>query len=129
VIARGGDLHAYAPVQETPSEMHRHCADLRSDDFLRAQPVLQASYAHYGLVVIHPFADGNGQVARALVSVFTYRSHGAPILILAENQEEYPTSLDHPRHGTVPDAIELVQSGEVDPETVVARADEASLRR
>jgi hypothetical protein len=30
------------------------------------------------------------------------------------------------RHGTVPDAFALVQSGEVDPETVVARADEAS---
>jgi Fic family protein len=94
VIARGGGPHAYAPVQETPSEMHRLCAELRRDPFLRVHPVLQASYAHYGLVVIHPFADGNGRVARALASVFTYRSHGAPILILAENQEEYLTSLE-----------------------------------
>ena len=88
-----GSVHAYAPVDLTAEEMHRLCIELNSDEFLKAHPILQASYAHYGLVVIHPFADGNGRVARALGSVFTYRSSSVPLLILVENRQNYLESL------------------------------------
>ena len=84
-----GIVHAYAPVDMTAAEMHRFCQELNTPAFLAAHPALQASYAHYAFVVIHPFADGNGRVARALASVFTYRSHGAPILILTEHRDAY----------------------------------------
>jgi Fic family protein len=93
VIGRDGKLHSYAPVDLTPVEMHRLCQELRSAAFINAHPVLQASYAHYAFVVIHPFADGNGRVARALGSVFTVRSHSVPLLILQENREQYLASL------------------------------------
>lgn len=89
----GGGVHAYAPVDLVPAEMHRLMETLRSEEFLAAHPVLQASYAHYAFVVIHPFADGNGRVARALSSVYTYRSHSIPLLILVENRKEYLDSL------------------------------------
>lgn len=88
-----GSVHAYAPVDLTPEEMHRLCLELNSDQFLAAHPVLQASYAHYAFVVIHPFADGNGRVARALGSVFTYRASSVPLLILVENRPNYLESL------------------------------------
>ena len=88
-----GSVHAYAPVDLTTEEMYRLCVELNSEDFLTAHPILQASYAHYGLVVIHPFADGNGRVARALGSVFTYRSSSVPLLILVENRQTYLDSL------------------------------------
>ena len=88
-----GSVHAYAPVDLTPEEMHRLCNELNSEEFLSAHPILQASYAHYALVVIHPFADGNGRVARALGSVFTYRSSSVPLLILVENRQSYLESL------------------------------------
>lgn len=88
-----GSVHAYAPVDLTAEEMHRLCTELNSDEFRSAHPILQASYAHYALVVIHPFADGNGRVARALGSVFTYRSSSVPLLILVENRKDYLDSL------------------------------------
>jgi Fic family protein len=94
VVRQDGALHAYAPVDLTPAEMYRLCEELRSEAFLAAHPILQASYAHYALVVIHPFADGNGRVARALASVFTYRSQSIPLLILAENRNDYFASLE-----------------------------------
>ena len=93
VIGRDGKPHSYAPVDLTPVEMHRLCQELRSEAFINSHPALQASYAHYALVVIHPFADGNGRVARALASVFTVRSHSVPLLILQENREQYLASL------------------------------------
>jgi Fic family protein len=89
VRTRDGVDHSYAPVDITPAEMARLVNEMRSEAFLSAHPVLQAAYAHYGLVVIHPFADGNGRVARALASAFTYRAISMPIMILTEQKEAY----------------------------------------
>jgi Fic family protein len=94
VRTRDGVDHSYAPVDVTPPEMARLVGELRSEAFLAAHPVLQAAYAHYALVVIHPFADGNGRVARALASAFTYRAISMPIVILSEHKEAYLDSLE-----------------------------------
>lgn len=90
---REGATHSYAPVDVTPAEMARLLGEMRADAFLAAHPVMQAAYAHYALVVIHPFADGNGRVARALASVFTYRAISIPIMILSESKEAYLDAL------------------------------------
>ena len=94
VIKSDGLVHSYAPVDLVPAEMQRFCAELRSPEFLSAHSVIQAAYAHYAFVVIHPFADGNGRVARALASVFTYRSLSIPLVILAEHRSEYYAALE-----------------------------------
>lgn len=93
VLKADGTVHSYAPVDMTPTEMYRLCEELRSQSFLEAHPAIQASYAHYALVVIHPFADGNGRVARALASVFTCRAISVPVLILTDSQRDYLESL------------------------------------
>ena len=54
-----GEPHLYASVADTPPEMARLISELSSDAFKSAHPASQAAYAHYGLVSIHPFADGN----------------------------------------------------------------------
>jgi Fic family protein len=89
-----GREHAYAPVIDTTPEMNRLVNELRSEAFLSAHPVLQASYAHYAYVCIHPFADGNGRVARALSSVFLYRSPGVPLIVFADQRNEYYDALE-----------------------------------
>ncbi len=94
VRTRDGSDHSYAPVDVTPAEMARLVGELRSNAFLAAHPIIQAAYAHYGLVVIHPFADGNGRVARALASAFTYRAISMPIVILSEHKEPYLDALE-----------------------------------
>jgi len=95
VRTRKGTDHSYAPVDATPAEMQRLVSELRSEAFLGAHPVVQASYAHYAFVVIHPFADGNGRVARALASTFTYRAMSMPIVILSEQKDAYLDSLEY----------------------------------
>ncbi len=91
---RNDNIHAHAPVDLTPAEMHRLCEELRSEAFEDAHPVLQAAYAHYAFVVIHPFADGNGRVARALASIYMYRLHSVPLLILMDTRDEYISALE-----------------------------------
>ena len=43
-------------------------------------------HAHPAFVRIHPFADGNGRVARALAAVFLYRRPGVPLVIFADQK-------------------------------------------
>jgi Fic family protein len=89
VRLKNGTFHAYAPVDLVPSEMHRLLEQIRGEEFESAHPILQASYVHYALVVIHPFADGNGRVARALASVFFYRALSIPFLVFANQRLAY----------------------------------------
>jgi Fic family protein len=93
VLQADGTEHAYAPVQDTPREMHRLVEELRSDAFTEVSPILQAAFAHYFLVAVHPFADGNGRVARALASVYTYRALWVPVVIYADQRRDYLSTL------------------------------------
>jgi len=88
-----GTYHAYAPVDRVSDEMHRLLEQIRTPDFEAAHPVLQASYIHYAFVVIHPFADGNGRVARALASVFFYRAESIPLVIFSNQRPAYLDAL------------------------------------
>jgi hypothetical protein len=88
-----GGFFAYAPVDIVAPEMHRFVEELQSGAFQGAHPIVQAAYAHYAFVRIHPFADGNGRVARALASVFTYRARSIPVLFLADRRAEYLNAL------------------------------------
>jgi len=87
-LADGG-FHSYAPVELTQPEVHRLVGEISTDDFRHAHPVIQAAYAHHALTSIHPFADGNGRVARALASVYLYRAGSIPLLIFADRRFEY----------------------------------------
>jgi len=89
VRLKDGTFHAYAPVDQVPQEMHRLVEILTSPEFDAAHPVLQASYAHYALVNVHPFADGNGRVARALASLYFYRAVSVPLVIFANQRLAY----------------------------------------
>jgi Fic family protein len=88
-----GTFHAYAPVDRVADEMHRLIEQIRTPEFEAAHPVLQASYCHYAFVVIHPFADGNGRVARALASTFFYRAQSIPLVIFENQRPAYLDSL------------------------------------
>jgi Fic family protein len=88
-----GSYHAYAPVADVAPEMRRFFEQVRTSAFEEAHPVEQAAFAHYSLAVIHPFADGNGRVARALASVYLYRSLSIPLVVFADQRLEYLDAL------------------------------------
>ncbi len=103
-----GEIHAYAPVDQTQSEMQRLVDELNSQKFKEAHPILQASYAHYAVAAIHPFADGNGRVARAVASAYTYRAATVPLLVLAHHREPYFAALGEADSGNAAPFIEFI---------------------
>ncbi|HEX8473513.1 MAG TPA: Fic family protein [Pyrinomonadaceae bacterium] len=111
-----------APVERTSAEMQKYCHELRSKLFLKAHPILQASYAHYALVTIHPFANGNGRTARSLAFTFMYRSNSIPILSLNQDRVEYISALRAADTGDFQPFIELVQERSIESATQIKRS-------
>ena len=56
---------------EVPDLVHQLVEDLRADD--RVSPMVKAAMAHLNLVMIHPFRDGNGRMARCLQALVLAR--------------------------------------------------------
>lgn len=114
VRQRDGTTHAYCPVALTAPEMHRLVTEIAGSSFAAAHPVLQAAYAHYAFVSVHPFSDGNGRVARAVASVFTYRANAIPLIVHADQREEYFDALQDADRGNVAPFVGFVLRAAVD---------------
>ena len=62
-----GGVHRGAPSQDLLRLMNEFVAFVRSDELNRRRhPVIRALLAHFFLVTIHPFGDGNGRVSRLI---------------------------------------------------------------
>ena len=48
------------------------------NDNVKTDPVLKAAIAHFWFIIIHPFDDGNGRVARAISDMLLTRAENSP---------------------------------------------------
>ncbi len=76
-------------------------------------PVTRAAAAHFGLVHIHPFADGNGRTARLLMNLLLLRAGYPPAVIRAQARLFYYEALDH-AHAGDPAAFMALVAAEVE---------------
>lgn len=88
-----GRLAVFAPASRVADEMERLTSELASVEFASLHPAVQAAYAHYALTAIHPFADGNGRLARVVASIYMMRAVGVPLLIFADQWPAYYQAL------------------------------------
>ena len=63
-----GGLHMGAPTNWLPRLMNEYVQFITSERLWSLHPVIQALVAHFFLVTIHPFGDGNGRVSRLLTA-------------------------------------------------------------
>ena len=113
VLADGG-LRAYAPVERVRTEVARLVSEAADDDFVAAHPVLQAAYLLYAVDAIHPFADGNGRVARAVASLPLYGQLGLPLVVTPKSRGEYLASLERTERDDGRRLVEFVFRGGVE---------------
>lgn len=75
-----GEIHYYATPEETPALM----ADLLAwyhQEQAQLHPVVLAATFHYRFVVIHPFDDGNGRMARLLMNLLLMQARHLPVIV------------------------------------------------
>lgn len=69
--ATGENVYEGPPAEDVPALVAELVDDLAADT--TADPLVQAAMAHLNLVMIHPFRDGNGRMARALQTLVLSR--------------------------------------------------------
>lgn len=77
---------------KVPDLMDEFIIWLQSDIF--ENPVKMAIEAHYKLVSIHPFVDGNGRTARLLMNLLLLQSGYPAAIVRKEDRSEYINSLE-----------------------------------
>uniref|UniRef100_A0A1I7UCN3 Protein adenylyltransferase fic-1 n=1 Tax=Caenorhabditis tropicalis TaxID=1561998 RepID=A0A1I7UCN3_9PELO len=85
----------FTPV--SPEYVMEQLADmvdwLNDESTLAMDPIERAAIAHYKLVLVHPFTDGNGRTARLLLNLIMMRSGFPPVILPVETRAEYYASL------------------------------------
>jgi Fic family protein len=68
-----GGVHRGAPHKDVPRLMEEYIAFVNSSQLAHEYPVVKALLAHFFLVTIHPFGDGNGRVSRLVEAAILFR--------------------------------------------------------
>ncbi len=71
-------------------------------------PVEHSALAHYKLVFLHPFIDGNGRVARLLMNLILMKNQYPPAIILMKKRMEYYDALKRADAGNYDELLFLV---------------------
>jgi Fic family protein len=94
VITATGELFEYAAPIEVPARMQAlvdWLGEALADPKLNILTI--AAKLHHEFVLIHPFDDGNGRVARMLVNYLFLRDGYPPIIVPTEQKKDYLTTL------------------------------------
>lgn len=102
-----GDFTPPAPL-DVPRLMDEFVEWLNSEDVLRLHPVEFAAIAHYKLVVIHPFYDGNGRTSRLLMNLILMQAGFPPVTIKVEERLRYYEALNDGNEGDLRTFIRFI---------------------
>lgn len=81
---------------------------LNSDIALSMHPVKYAALAHYKLVHIHPFNDGNGRTSRLLMNTILMRAGYPPVIIPKQQRHKYYDFLQLANDGDIRPFIRFI---------------------
>ncbi|KAK9873207.1 hypothetical protein WA026_021440 [Henosepilachna vigintioctopunctata] len=93
--------HIPPPPEEVPTLMEVYEQWLNSEEAQNMHPVRYAALAHYKLVDIHPFNDGNGRTSRLVMNLILIRAGYPPVMVLKEQRDKYYDALNAANLGDV----------------------------
>lgn len=106
-----GETFFFASPEETPAKMQQFMTWLRTELTAgKLHPVEIATRCHHDFVLIHPFDDGNGRVARLLVNYTLLRSGFPPVIIRSEKKPSYLSALQQADVGSLAPLTEHLAS-------------------
>ncbi|PWU10483.1 MAG: filamentation induced by cAMP protein fic [Terriglobia bacterium] len=102
-----GAVHEYSPPEHVASEMER-LLEMHARHEAEGVPVeVEAAWLHHRFSQIHPFADGNGRVARALASMVFIKSGWFPLVIRSDDKARYIDALEKADRGDLRHLISI----------------------
>jgi len=97
-VTAGVGGKSYMAFNKVPQKLEEFCNALNTIRHNSSEMSIQELYemsfdAHYNLVTIHPWADGDGRMARLLMNWLQFEYDLIPSRIFSEDKEEYIKSL------------------------------------
>ena len=97
-VTAGVGGRSYMNYSKVPAKLAEFCERLNSEraksSTMSVDELYQLTFdAHYNLVTIHPWADGNGRMARLVMNMLQFEFGLIPTKILKEDKEEYIKAL------------------------------------
>ena len=97
-VTAGIGGRSYMNYSKVPAKLAEFCERLNSERAKASRMSVDELYqltfdAHYNLVTIHPWADGNGRMARLVMNMLQFEFGLIPTKILKEDKEEYIKAL------------------------------------
>ena len=103
-----GEIHEYCPPETTHAEMSR-LLDWHQQYMDEDIGVLEhAAWLHHRFVQIHPFQDGNGRMARLLMSYVLIKGGAIPPIISLSNRANYIGSLELTDEGSLDPFVDFL---------------------
>ncbi|WP_207510784.1 Fic family protein [Longitalea luteola] len=101
VLTRTGEIFRFATPEETPAKMQELIQWYRQKKDARdTNPVILAAEFHYKFILIHPFDDGNGRVARILMNFILMQYGFPPAIIKTDDKSNYFSALQQADSGS-----------------------------
>ncbi|CAH1393626.1 unnamed protein product [Nezara viridula] len=93
--------HIPPPPSNIPPLMEQFEKWLNSWEAMRLHPVKYAAFAHYKLVYLHPFNDGNGRTSRLLMDTILMQAGYPPVIILKQDRHRYYQMIELANEGDI----------------------------
>ena len=92
VLQQDGSIHHYIEPLQVPLEMQQLCEWVNQNSS-QSHALIVASIAHYNMVRIHPFDDGNGRGARILMNLVLLTQGYTPVIVRNAKRRDYLQTL------------------------------------
>jgi len=97
-VTTGLGGRSYMNFDKVPAKLTEFCKEVNVARKTAARKTIDELYqisfdAHYNLVTIHPWADGNGRMARLLMNMLQFEFNLIPTIIIKEDKPEYINAL------------------------------------
>src|ERR1017187_3796524 len=103
-----GSVHEYCPPDHVASEMDNLIRMYARHQSIEIPPEVEAAWLHHRFAQIHPFADGNGRVARAIMLLVMEKHRYAPLVVDRFHRQDYMNALGEASRGDLLPLVRLL---------------------
>ncbi len=101
----GGSIHEYCPPLHVDSEVDRLLELYQS--YEEYDSIVVAAWLHHRFTQIHPYQDGNGRLARVIVTMVLVQADLLPIVLDRDIRTEYISALEKADRGELGNLIRI----------------------